>query len=186
MLHALAVIGDGFLWRYTIVGDGSDRPRLEALAAEIGIADRVTFLGETSQERLLRAYAENDVFIMPVRASPDDAEGFGMVFAEAAASGMPSIATDAGGISDVVKPGLSGVLIEGGEPEHIAAAISRFRAERDRFDPIAIRAFARQFSAEASTALLLAKVRDRLSADSSLSLRERAGVRVLHAAPPSP
>src|SRR5439155_8249640 len=138
VLHALALIGDAFPWRYTIVGDGSDRLRLEALTAEIGIADRVTFLGETSQERLLRAYAENDVFIMPVRASPDDAEGFGMVFAEAAASGMPSIATDTGGISDVVKPGVSGLLIEGGEPEHIADSIRRFRLVRDQLDPAAV------------------------------------------------
>jgi phosphatidylinositol alpha-1,6-mannosyltransferase len=164
VLRALAAIGPAFPWRYTVIGNGSDRERLQALAAELGIADWVSFTGEADQAGLLDAYATHDVFIMPVRSSPTDQEGFGMVFAEAAASGLPSIATGSGGIPDVVIPGVSGVLIEGDGPEHIAAAITRFRAERDSYEPQAIRRFAERFSARACTSLLMQTVQERLAA----------------------
>jgi phosphatidylinositol alpha-1,6-mannosyltransferase len=152
VLRALPLLD--FPVRYTVVGDGNDRARLESLAAELGVADRVAFVGELSRAALLAAYASHDVYIMPVRPSPVDHEGFGMVFAEAAATGLPSIATATGGIADVVEPGTSGLLLQGAEPTDIAEGIREFQRVRAEFAPDRVRAFARRFSAEACTARL--------------------------------
>lgn len=158
VLAALALLQDEIAFRYDVVGDGDDRARLEQLAHTLGIAPRVRFLGEVAHPDLVALYAASDVFIMPVKPSPTDFEGFGMVYAEAAAAGLPSIATAAGGIPDVVQPGVSGLLLETGAPAEIAAAIRHFHHDRGRFDPARLRRFARQFSAEACTAQLLETV----------------------------
>ncbi|MBV8915999.1 MAG: glycosyltransferase family 4 protein, partial [Acetobacteraceae bacterium] len=123
VLRALALLAGELAFRYTIIGDGSDRGWLEALAGELSVADRVAFRGEMPRDGLIEAYAAHDVYIMPVRPSPADHEGFGMVFAEAAATGLPSIATATGGITDAVEPGTSGLLLGGSDPADIAAGI---------------------------------------------------------------
>lgn len=92
--------------RYAIVGDGADRPRLEALAREEGVADRVEFRGRVSAEDLARAYAECSLFAMPSAK-----EGFGIVFLEAALFGKPSIAGNHGGSPEVVEDHVTGRLV---------------------------------------------------------------------------
>jgi glycosyltransferase involved in cell wall biosynthesis len=155
VLRALAALGAEFPYLYTVIGDGDDRPRLEDLARELSISDRVRFCGHATRDLLLLEYAANDVMVLPVQATPTDQEGFGMVFAEAAAAGMPSIATISGGIVDVVRPGLTGLLLQESGPLAIAEGIRAFRRKRDSFDPERIRNFARQFSAEACTSKLM-------------------------------
>ena len=80
---------------YLISGDGDDRARLEALAASLGVGDRVRFLGFTPREALPELYRAADLFAMP---STD--EGFGIVFLEAMASGTPALGLAAGGAAD--------------------------------------------------------------------------------------
>ena len=64
VLRALASIGDRLPWTYTVVGDGDDRARLEALAGELGIDERVHFTGSVDFEQLLEAYRNADLFIL--------------------------------------------------------------------------------------------------------------------------
>jgi glycosyltransferase involved in cell wall biosynthesis len=93
--------------RYEIVGDGSDRGRLEALARELGVADRVRFLGRATPAALAEAYARCSFFAMP-----SSKEGFGIVFLEAALFGKPSIGGRHGGTPEVVIDGQTGLLVD--------------------------------------------------------------------------
>lgn len=108
-----------------IVGDGDDRPRLEARAREKGVSECVRFLGSVSREALLRCYAHCDVF-----ALPSTAEGFGLVFLEAMAMGKPVVGCLGGGAGEVVENGVSGLLVPGGEPLRVAEALIRFLTDR--------------------------------------------------------
>jgi glycosyltransferase involved in cell wall biosynthesis len=72
--------------RYEVIGDGPERPRLEALAHELGVADRVTFHGQLAHEQALATARRCDVFVLP---STDEA--FGVAYVEAMAGGLPAI-----------------------------------------------------------------------------------------------
>jgi glycosyltransferase involved in cell wall biosynthesis len=105
--------------RCRIVGDGSDRSRLEALAKELSVADRVSFLGSLGEADLRREYASCDLFVMP-----SSREGFGIVFLEAASYGKASIGAAAGGTPEVIRDGATGLLVPPGDPAALAAAIA--------------------------------------------------------------
>lgn len=145
VLRALPLLAREIDWHYTVVGDGDDRPRLESLARELGIAGRVRFRGGVDQRELLAAYARADLFLLAARASANDVEGFGIVYLEAAAGGVPVIASRAGGAVDAVDDGENGLLIPESTPAAIAAGLERFAAERARFDPERVRAVAERF-----------------------------------------
>ena len=70
---------------------------------------------------LADAYALGDVFVLPSRGGPKDVEGFGIVFLEAAACGLPSVGTRSGGIEDAVIDGETGLLVD----DDLVAALSR-------------------------------------------------------------
>jgi phosphatidylinositol alpha-1,6-mannosyltransferase len=98
---------------YVIVGTGPDRTRLEQLAASLGVSEHVRFAGDVSDDDLPGFYAKADIFSLPTREIPaeDEIEGFGIAYVEASASGVPCIACDAGGVSDAVVDGVSGLLV---------------------------------------------------------------------------
>jgi phosphatidyl-myo-inositol dimannoside synthase len=99
-----------------VVGDGDDRPRLELLAKQLGVAERVLFVGTAADsDELLAYYDACDVFLMPSQQ-----EGFGLVFLEAMARAKPVIAANFGGAPDVVRHGSSGYLIGYGDSERLA------------------------------------------------------------------
>jgi phosphatidylinositol alpha-1,6-mannosyltransferase len=145
VLRAIKILSGRVKIDYTVVGDGSDLPRLRRLASELGIDAHVRFLGRVSHEQLVRCYSEADLFILASKASADDVEGFGIVYLEAAAAGVASICSREGGSIDAVSDGVSGLVIPASEPEGIAAAIADFAADPDRFPPERVRAFAEQF-----------------------------------------
>jgi len=105
--------------RCRIVGEGSDRSRLEALARELSVADSVSFLGSLGEADLRREYASCDLFVMP-----SSREGFGIVFLEAASYGKASIGAAAGGTPEVIRDGTTGLLVPPGDPAALAAAIA--------------------------------------------------------------
>jgi phosphatidylinositol alpha-1,6-mannosyltransferase len=97
-----------------IAGDGRDRRRLQSRAHRLGLDDRVCFLGRVSDELLPVVYRAGDVFAMMCRERWGglEAEGFGIVFLEAAASGLPSIAGRSGGSHEAVIDGSTGLVID--------------------------------------------------------------------------
>jgi glycosyltransferase involved in cell wall biosynthesis len=109
--------------QYWVVGEGDDLPRLRALAAEVGVSDRVSFLGTVDNSVLGQLYQRCTLFAMPSAQ-----EGFGIVFLEAMAFAKPVIAARAGGAPEVVEDGGTGILVEYGDVSGLSAALSRLLA----------------------------------------------------------
>ena len=109
--------------RYLIVGDGDERARLEQLAVEHGVGDRVMFTGAVSGDLLPDYYGAGDVFVHPNRIDGNDTEGFGIVFLEAAAAGLPTIGGASGGVPEALEKDVTGLLVSGTDPDELAAAI---------------------------------------------------------------
>lgn len=114
--------------RLAIVGDGPLRAELEARASRAGLADRVEFTGAVTAGELSNRFAEADALVLPaVRDSKGDVEGLGVVLIEALAAGRPVIASESGGIVDIVRHEESGLLVRPGDPAALSDAIGRYR-----------------------------------------------------------
>ena len=107
---------------WVVVGDGPLRPHLEDLAAATGVAGSVRWLGRVDDDERDRWLRSASVFAMPSRlgAGGSGGEGFGIVCMEASAHGVPVVAGDAGGTTDSVVDGETGVLVDA--TDHIAVA----------------------------------------------------------------
>jgi glycosyltransferase involved in cell wall biosynthesis len=104
--------------RYAVAGTGNDVERLRRLAAEMGVADAVQFLGAVSDDDLPALLSRSDLFVMPSRK-----EGFGIVFIEALACGTPVVACGLEGSRDALLDGRLGMLIDPGVPGELHDAI---------------------------------------------------------------
>jgi len=102
---------------YVIVGGGDLQPRLEEMARESSVRDRVFFIGKLQLEQLKMCYSRTDVFVMPSQQ-----EGFGIVFLEAMAYGKPVIAGDHGGAPEIVQDGVTGFSVN---PDDLEALTDR-------------------------------------------------------------
>ena len=110
---------------YVVAGGGADRPRLEALAAELGVADRVRFAGRVDDDLRAALLARADVFSMPVRREGASVEGFGLTYVEAGWYGAPAVAGREGGAANAVLEGETGLLCDGADPAAVEAALGR-------------------------------------------------------------
>ncbi len=134
-----------------VAGAGRDRSRLEHRAARLGITGRTRVLGRVSDADLPDLYASADVFAMPCRDRWGglEAEGFGIVFLEAAASGVPAVAGRAGGATEAVADGETGSLVDPRDPAAIADALARLLGDteaRTRMGTAARERAVREFS----------------------------------------
>ena len=120
--------------RLLLVGGGPDRARLERLARDRGVAGSVVFAGDVAAGELPAHYAAGDVFAMPCRTRGGglDAEGLGMVFLEASATGLPVVAGDSGGAPDAVLDGRTGTVADGTRPGPPARAVAALLADPAR------------------------------------------------------
>jgi len=144
VIRAMALVGDRLDLEYCIVGDGTGRPALEKLAADLAVSHRVRFLGRLTQEELRAAYASASLFVLTPRPTPGDVEGFGLVYLEAAGSGTPSLGTRFGGTTDAIAEGESGFFADDASPEAIARALEQFFTGRIQFDHETVRDHARR------------------------------------------
>src|SRR5690606_28303944 len=103
-------------FRLKLVGDGAERPRLERLAGELGIAHAVEFLGERKDIPLLLATA--GLFV-----SSSKSEGISLTLLEAMAIGLPIVTTRVGGNPEIVMDGITGKLVPALNPDALASAI---------------------------------------------------------------
>lgn len=107
------------LW---LIGDGSHRPQLEALIAELGISDRVRLLG--SRRDIPELLGQLDLYAWPAF----HLEGFGIALAEAMAAGVPIVATDVGACREVLDGGRCGLLVKPGSAAALAEAVRKVLA----------------------------------------------------------
>lgn len=126
LIRALGALTSRMAVRLDIIGDGPERPRLEQLVRELGLDAVVGFLGRVSDAELRRAYAAADVFVLPsVLDARQDTEGLGVVLLEAMNYSVPVIASDIGGITDIVQHEQTGLLVPPGDEVALAAALTR-------------------------------------------------------------
>jgi len=122
---------------YVIAGSGSDVARLSAKAQKLGVADRVVFTGMVDEREKTDIYNLADVFVMPSRG-----EGFGFVFLEALACGVPVIASRCDGGREAVRYGDLGLLVDPSNPAEVRTAIDDVLAHGTRGVPAGLNHFA--------------------------------------------
>lgn len=117
--------------RLLLVGDGPRRAALHRLAESCDVDDAVVCTGSVPWSELPAYYAAGDVFAMPCRTRGQglDVEGLGLVFLEAAASGLPVVAGDAGGARETVRPGDTGELVNGRDLAAVTHALLQLLAD---------------------------------------------------------
>jgi len=112
--------------RFLLVGDGPQRPALEALARDLGLDDRVIFAG--FHEDIAAVLACADIAFLPTIVD----ESFGMIMAQAGAMGVPVVATRSGAATDIIEDGVTGLLVEKSDPPAAAAALCSLLADEPR------------------------------------------------------
>ncbi|MGH3787544.1 MAG: glycosyltransferase family 4 protein [Pseudonocardiaceae bacterium] len=117
-----------------LVGDGPKRVALYRLAKSCGVAGAVVCTGPVPWSELPAYYAAGDVFAMPCRTRGHglDVEGFGLVFLEAAATGLPVVAGNAGGARETVRVGDTGDLVNGRDVAAVARTVATLLADPER------------------------------------------------------
>jgi len=144
LFHAAALLAaQGARFRLVVAGDGPERGALEALAARLGLGDRIRFVGFVRNRAAL--YRNLDLLVLP-----SESEGVPVALLEGMAAGVPVVATTVGGIPEVVESGRTGLLVAPSDPVALAGALlalvdspatlremGRRAAEgaRERFDP---------------------------------------------------
>lgn len=136
--YTLTVVGEGDLTEVLKAQAGqlgktvAENLRGEISESNLGKAEgqgRVTFTGRISAEEIKAIYATHDIFVLPaIVDSRGDTEGLGVVLIEAIAVGLPIVASNVGGIPDVVSDGETGLLVEPKNPEALAQAIQKIGA----------------------------------------------------------
>jgi glycosyltransferase involved in cell wall biosynthesis len=111
--------------RYRIVGDGSRRSDLEALARMEGVDQIVEFTGH--RDDIPGVLADSDLFVLPSRS-----EAFPNGVIEAMASGLPVVASAVGGLRDLIDPGRTGILVPPGDPQLLATALQGLYDDAER------------------------------------------------------
>lgn len=111
---------------YDIIGDGEYRFKLENLVDELSLRPFVSFLGKKEHVEVISLLNNYDIFSLPSYK-----EGFGMVYIEAMAQGLPVIGIKGEGISDVIENGVNGFLVEGKNKEELVGVLEKLISDKD-------------------------------------------------------
>jgi glycosyltransferase involved in cell wall biosynthesis len=122
----------------TIIGEGAARPMLEALIRELGLTDSVRMLGALDEDRVRAELEDADAFAL---ASHEEA--IGVATMEAMALSLPVVVTRVGGVPELVRDGVDGLLVPAQDPEAMAAALQRLYEQPELAARLAASAAAR-------------------------------------------
>lgn len=146
VIQALAKLSNGTDFRYNIIGDGGFKPQLEMLANNLGLQDKIKFLGRQPTEKVIESMHQADLFILPSSTLPDSHEGFGIVYLEAAACGTPSLATRQAGAIEAIGDGESGFFVDDPTVDNIKNALQCFLDGQISFNAQNCKHFAEEFT----------------------------------------
>ncbi len=118
LIRAIPYVLEHLKARFQIGGQGADRPRLEQLARDTGVAHAVSFTGFVTEQELPTVYQKASIYAIP---SPVELQSISTL--EAMASGLPVVAVDAGALPELVRPGVNGYLAARGDERAFAAHI---------------------------------------------------------------
>ncbi len=165
LLRACALLAQrGREFELRVIGGGELHAQLEALAAELGIADRVRVSGARPQPELLDELREAEVFALAPLVLPDgDRDGVPNVILEAMAAGVPVVSTAVSGVPEVIHHGVTGLLAPPGDPRALAEALEDMLGDaelRRRLSQSARAVAIENFSLASSVDLLLDRFSD--------------------------
>ncbi len=121
---------EGLPLAYVIAGEGEEEPRLKKMVSNLGLSEWVRFVGRIPEGEKPLCFCAADIHVMPSIQLGPMTEGFGIVFLEAAAAGIPSIAGKVGGQSEAVRDGVTGLLVDGTKIDEVKNAIRKLAQNR--------------------------------------------------------
>jgi glycosyltransferase involved in cell wall biosynthesis len=126
VLKALAKLPSGLHWRFTHIGGGDELPGLKALAEELGIAEKIVWMGSMDQRDVLTQYRQADLFTLACRITADgDRDGLPNVLVEAASQRLMAVSTTVSGISELFRDGENALLVGPDDPPALSASFAR-------------------------------------------------------------
>lgn len=136
LLQALAMLPGDLHWRLTHIGGGPLLKQLKEQASQLGIADRVEWLGPQSQDTVIASYRSADVFVLACKRDRDgDMDGLPNVLVEAQSQGLACAASAISAIPELIIDGETGLLVPAEDAELLSVAIGRLIVDpalRDR------------------------------------------------------
>lgn len=133
LIRAIPLMDDELAVHLNIAGEGNVKASLQALTTELGLDDKITFHGFVPNAQLEDMYSQADVFILPAIVDDrGDTEGLGVVLVEALSYQVPVVASQVGGIPDVIIDGETGTLVPERSPEAIAEAVESLLRDDER------------------------------------------------------
>ena len=121
-----------FKIKYYLIGQGPETPKLKKLSKDLGIENKVIFLGEGEESMRNKFYKTSDVFIMPSVKKKESVEGFGLVFLEANLFKVPVIGTLSGGIKESIINEKTGFLIEPNDKDGLVERIRYIYSNKEK------------------------------------------------------
>ncbi len=124
LLAALAKLPDQLAWTFTHIGGGKLAGELKRQAARLGIGHRIDWRGSQAQEAVIQAYREADLFVLASKVADDgDRDGLPNVLMEAQSQALACLATNAAGIPELIRDGVTGKLVPPGDADALAAGL---------------------------------------------------------------
>ncbi len=165
ILAALALLaGEGFPFRYLLIGDGDDKEQITARIGDLGLTERVTLAGTLAHEQVLEMFQQADCFVLGCRiAKSGDRDGIPNVLAESMALGVPVVGTRVSGIPELVEHEVTGMLADASNPQELAHTLKRIVTDqglRQRIIPAAREQVSRVFDNKQLIEVLVALYRN--------------------------
>ena len=124
---------------YAIIGGGEELANLKTLVASLALEDSVQFMSEASDQQMIQAYQQCDLFVLPNRTIDQDIEGFGMVLVEAQSCGKVVIAGDSGGTAETMILNETGYIVDCTTPDALADKIPELLQQPEKRQEMGIK-----------------------------------------------
>jgi glycosyltransferase involved in cell wall biosynthesis len=132
LLAALSRLPPDLAWEFVHIGGGALASALKQQAVDLGIADRITWLGSQAQQAVIQAYRDADLFVLASKIAADgDRDGLPNVLMEAQSQGLACLATDVAGIPELISDGETGVLVPPGDVNALSNGLERLIVSPD-------------------------------------------------------